>query len=120
METCIELKNIRLKAYHGVFEQERKLGNLYSLDVFLGAPLEKAVLSDDLNDTVNYADVYAIVKAEMDIPSDLLEHVAGRILVALKKNFPQLTSIELKISKLNPPIKGEIGSASVILRQTYS
>ncbi|MDR1937795.1 MAG: dihydroneopterin aldolase, partial [Tannerellaceae bacterium] len=80
---------------------------------------EEAVSSDDLNATINYASVYYLVKNEMNIPSRLLEHAAGRILHSLKKHFPQITEIELSLSKLNPPITGDIRSAAVILKETY-
>jgi dihydroneopterin aldolase len=119
MITCIELKEIRFYAYHGVMEQERLVGNQFVVDVLLTVPLEEAMRSDDLNDTINYARVYEVIQSEMTIPSNLLEHVAGRILSALKRTFPQLTAIELKVSKLNPPMGGEIESASVKVRQTY-
>lgn len=119
MITSIELKDIRFYAYHGVMEQERIVGNQFVVDALLTVSLENAMGSDNLNDTINYAQIYEVIKSEMNIPSNLLEHVAGRILCALKKNFPQLTAIELKVSKLNPPIEGEIHSASVVVRQTY-
>jgi dihydroneopterin aldolase len=85
METYIELKNIKMKAFHGVYEEERKNGNSYSMDVLLATSLEKAMLSDNLEDTVNYANVYSIVKEEMAIPSDYWT-CCGRIW-CFKKNF---------------------------------
>ena len=75
--------------------------------------------SDELEDTINYATVYTIVKEQMDIPSKLIEHVAGRILYALKDRFPGLAAIELKLSKLNPPFGGDVHSASIILSETF-
>lgn len=83
--------------------QETKVGNDFVVDLILTAPLEQAVKSDELDDTINYAAVYAVVKEQMDIPSKLIEHAAGRILYALKERFPQLAAVELKLSKLNPP-----------------
>jgi dihydroneopterin aldolase len=77
------------------------------------------MITDDLDDTLNYAVVYEVVKREMEIPSNLIEHVAGRIMRALKTAFPQITAIDLKLSKLNPPIAGEVASASVILSETF-
>lgn len=99
MTTKIELRDITFYAYHGVAPQETKVGNTFMVDLVLTAPLEKAVFSDDLNDTINYAEVYEVVKAEMQIPSKLLEHVAGRIVNGLKKRFPQLTEIEVLLAK---------------------
>lgn len=119
MVTRIELKDIKFYAHHGVMEQERIVGNQFVIDALLTVPLVDAMESDNLEDTINYAQIYEVIKSEMGIPSNLLEHVAGRILTALKRTFPQLTAIELKVSKLNPPIEGEIQSASVIVHQTY-
>jgi dihydroneopterin aldolase len=110
---------MRFYAFHGVLPQEKCVGNHFLLTLSLAADLEKAVWSDDLNDTINYATVYALAKKEIDQPSCLIEHVAGRILVTLKKHFPQLREIELSFSKLNPPITGEMQSASIVLKETY-
>lgn len=119
MKTWIELEAMRFYAYHGVVPQERKVGNDYLVSLRLTAPLGKAVESDDLEDTINYATVYEVVKGEMETPSQLLEHVAGRILIALKDRFPQLEEVNLKVSKLNPPFGGDIYSASVVLNERF-
>jgi len=119
MVSKIELKAMKFYAYHGVGEQERIVGNHFIVTVLLTAPLGKAIENDHLDDTINYASVYEIVKQEMHIPSRLLEHVAGRIIRALKASFSQIEEIELKVSKINPPFGGDIDSASVILTERY-
>ena len=106
---------MKFYAYHGVLEQERRVGNTFVVDLTLTAPLEKAVQSDQLEDTINYAEVYELTKREMNIPSQLLEHVAGRICRALRHHFPQIEQIEIRVSKLNPPFGGDVHSASVLL-----
>ena len=70
MTTKIELEKMRFYAYHGVMPQETKVGNDFVVDLILTAPLEQAVKSDELDDTINYAAVYAVVKEQMDITSD--------------------------------------------------
>ena len=119
MTTRIELEAMKFYAYHGVMPQEAKVGNHFVVNLVLTASLEQAVKSDELEDTINYATVYTIVKEQMDIPSKLIEHVAGRILYALKDRFPGLAAIELKLSKLNPPFGGDVHSASIILSETF-
>ena len=119
MTTKIELRRMTFYAYHGVAPQETRVGNTFIVDLLLTAPLENAVWSDDLSDTINYATVYETVKAEMAIPSRLLEHAAGRILKALKERFPQITEVELVLSKLNSPFGGDIHSASIILKESF-
>lgn len=119
MVSKIELKEMKFYAYHGVGEQERVVGNHFVVTVLLTAPLVKAIENDHLVNTINYASVYEIVKREMEVPSWLLEHVAGRILQAVKAAFSQIQEIELKVSKINPPFGGDVESASVILIERY-
>ena len=76
-------------------------------------PFEAAMESDDVTDTLNYAELYALVKEQMDIPSRLLEHVAGRIVKAIQMQYPQVTRIELKITKQNPPMGADCEGAGV-------
>jgi dihydroneopterin aldolase len=115
MKLTIDLKGMRFYAFHGVSQQERITGNDFRVDISYTFPAEKIFGSDDLHDTVSYADVYETVKAEMAHPSQLLEHVAWRIICAVKAAFPQLARVRLTVSKLNPPICGEIDCASVTL-----
>jgi dihydroneopterin aldolase len=115
MESYILLENIQIYAHHGVFNQETLVGNNFVVNLKIKINLSKAVSSDNLNDTVSYALVYEVVKREMTINSKLLEHVAGRIVSSLKKEFQEIEQIELKLSKLNPPVGGQVESASVVL-----
>ena len=117
MKVQIELDSMKFYAFHGVAPQERKVGNTFVVALTLTAGVEAAIVSDDLDDTVNYAQVYAVVKQEMERPSLLLESVAGRIVRALHKEFPKINKVRIKIAKLNPPFGGDIRSASVILEE---
>ena len=71
--------------------------------------------TDEINGTISYADVFEVVKAEMAIPSRLLEHVAGRICQALFTRFPSAESIHLEILKENPPMGADCTGAGVCL-----
>ena len=115
MKTSIKLSDIRFYSYHGVLEQERKAGNNYVVNIRLDADLSLACESDNVEDTINYALVYKIVEEEMKIPSNLLEHVAMRVLKSIKSTFPQVVSLEVRIAKNNPPVRGEIKCAEVII-----
>ncbi len=110
---------MRFYAYHGVSEQEKRVGNTFIVDMTLTAPLEEAIDSDRLEQTINYATLYELVKKEMEQPSQLLEHVAGRIMKRVKQQFRQVKAIELKVAKLNPPFGGDVYSASVILKKQF-
>lgn len=97
---------MEFKAYHGCLEQEKARGNLFIVDFRGELDLSAAAESDVLDDTLNYAEIYEIVAEEMSIPSELLENVAGRIVKAIEKRFPQLVRFSVRISKKRPPVEG--------------
>lgn len=109
----ISLRNIRFHAFHGVMPQERRVGGDFLVNLRVGYPLEQAMQSDEVGDTLNYATLYEVVKTEMMQPSNLLEHVAGRIADAIVKHFPQVTSIDLALTKQNPPMGADCDGAGV-------
>ncbi|MBO7128523.1 MAG: dihydroneopterin aldolase [Prevotella sp.] len=109
----ISLRNIRFHAFHGVMPQERRVGGDFLVNLRVGYPLEQAMQSDEVGDTLNYAALYEVVKAEMMQPSNLLEHVAGRIAEAIAERFPQVTSIDLALTKQNPPMGADCDGAGV-------
>lgn len=102
----IELEGMEFKAYHGCLEQEKVRGNSFTVDFRGELDLSAAAESDNLNDTLNYADIYEIVSDEMSVPSELLENVAGRIMKAIENRFPQLVSFSVRVSKKRPPVDG--------------
>ena len=112
----IELTGMIFHAFHGVSTQERKVGTTYTIDLKFESDIQKAAETDNLNDTVNYASVYAIVKEEMAIPSNLIEHAANRIIRRLRTNFPQMKTIEIRLAKQNPPFGGDIREAAVVIK----
>lgn len=111
----INLLGLRFHAYHGVLPQEREVGNDYSIDVRVKYDVEKAMLSDDVNDTLNYATMYELIRQEMLIPSRLLEHVAYRIGDKLLMTFPEIECIEIRLTKKNPPMGADCDGAMVEL-----
>ena len=114
IESCyISLRNVRFHAFHGVLPQERRVGAVFLVNLRVGCPLEKAMQSDEVGDTLNYAALYEVVKAEMIKPSNLLEHVAGRIADAIVKHFPQVTSVDMELTKRNPPMGADCDGAGV-------
>jgi len=115
MESYILLENIEIYANHGVSPQETLVGNTFYISIKMKIDVAKAAESDDLKDTVSYAEVYEIVKKEMSIPSKLIEHAAKRIIDRLKSMYSQIITVEIKLSKRNPPVGGQVDCASVIL-----
>ena len=96
MDSYIELENIRFKAYHGVMPQEKIVGNNYEVNLLVKGDFIEASMTDNLDKTINYAELYDIINTQMMIPSDLIEHVAGRIINEIKSAFPDLTEIKLR------------------------
>lgn len=113
--SLIRIDGMSFYAHHGCFEAERSIGTRFRVDVTLRVDTDKAEQSDDLDDTVNYADVYSVIKREMAIPSHLLEHVAHRIALSVLEAFSSVERIDVKVSKLNPPLGGQIDAVSVEL-----
>ena len=112
-EGYVILKDVRFHAFHGVMPQETKVGADFLVNLRIGYPLGKAMESDEVGDTLNYAEVYDLVKQEMEQPSKLLEHVAGRIVKTISRHYPLVTSIDLTMMKQNPPIGADSEGAGV-------
>lgn len=115
MTSYILLQGLRFHAYIGVGEQERQVGNDYVLDLRLGYPFADAMLSDEVADTLNYAEVFGAVSEIMQKPAKLLETAAGTIARELFRRFPKTESIDLKLVKLNPPMGADCNGAGVEL-----
>lgn len=113
MNSYIFLENLRFFACHGVSPQEREVGNEFIVNLRLKVDIARAAETDNVFHTVSYADVYESVKAEMAVPSNLLEHVCGRIINRLFRTFPAIQAIELKLAKRNPPMGADVDAAGV-------
>ena len=111
----IELEGMEFKAYHGCLPQEKVRGNNFIVDFRGELDLSAAAESDNLENTLNYADIYDIVSEEMSIPSELLENVAGRIVKSIAARFPQLESFSIRVSKSKPPVDGIVQWSRVTL-----
>ena len=113
MRGTIELLGMKFFARHGCLESERHDGNEFKVDFRCEYDISSAEITDDLDDTLDYSKVYAIAAREMQIPSQLLECVAGRIADALQEEIPGLEHFEISVYKKNPPVGGECEWAKV-------
>ncbi len=113
----IEIEGMKFYAYHGHFKAEQVVGNSFEVYVRLETNCSKAAKSDKLDDALNYQAIYECLQKQMQIKSALLENVAERILDALYAKFPAIVKARLKISKINPPMGGEIEKVSVTLER---
>lgn len=104
-------------AFHGCLEEEQRLGNTFLVTLSMELDTQVADQTDELDDTLNYQLVYNVVKREMEIPSKLIEHVSQRILNAVFNEFPQIKGLEVKLSKLNPPLGGRVERVTIELER---
>ena len=109
----VRLNNMEFYAYHGCLENERREGNRFRVDFAYDYDMRKAAHTDDLREAIDYSVIYELIRAEMDIPANLLEHLATRILNTLIDHFPRIEYAEVTVTKYNPPLPGKVESTSV-------
>ena len=109
----IYLRNIRLYSYHGCMDEEKKIGSDYVVNLKVKTDLSASSKSDNLADTVDYVNLYSIVKEEMDQRAKLLETVADRIINRVLKEHPDVIKASVKVAKKNPPIGGNVEEVAV-------
>ncbi|MBM3429335.1 MAG: dihydroneopterin aldolase [Bacteroidetes bacterium] len=112
----IYVNDIEVYAQHGCLEEEAVIGGKYIIDAVFHVDVKKAAHHDDLDLTIDYVKVTEIVQREMAIRAKLIESVGYRILHALENEFPQAEAIRVKLTKIAPPIPGQVGSVSIELR----
>jgi len=113
----IKIENMEFYAFHGHFREEQIVGNRFVLDLTIETDMSVPAASDNLKDAVNYQKAYQIVKPQMEKKSYLLENIAGRILDALYAEMSGIKKATVKVSKMNPPMGGKIGSVSVVMER---
>jgi dihydroneopterin aldolase len=113
----IKLKNIRTFSYHGCLIEEGKIGSDYIVALEIKTDLRQSCISDNLKDTVDYVLLNKIVIEEMEIRSHLLEHVGHRIITRIFKEIPAVSRIILAVSKINPPIGGDVEAVTIELEE---
>lgn len=118
MKGKVALEGLEFHAYHGVYPHERSSGNKFEVDIFVETEFEDTAFHDDLSGTINYEDLYSLVKSEMEKPSKLLETVCHAIAEKTLATFRSATNVEVKISKFNPPIGGVCRKASVVVSRS--
>ncbi len=115
MRAIIELEKMEFRAPHGCYDLEKAVGNRYHIDLKMEVEIGDAAERDDLLKSVNYLSVYEHVAEEVQVPSDILENVAWRILERIHSAFPQIVTSTVKVSKLAPPLGGKVEKVSVTL-----
>ena len=115
MAGIIELEGMEFYSHHGYYPFEKQVGARFIVSARIKTDCTKAGKSDQLEDALNYQKIYDLIREEMSIPSALLEHVCTRILDRIYVSFPSIEEASIKLSKMNPPMGGQIEKVSVEL-----
>jgi len=118
MVQVISVEGIECHAYHGCLPEEAVIGGRYLVDVYVHGDFSAAWKSDELEDTVDYGMINEVVVKQMAVRSKLIEHVASRILQELKKNISRFDKIEVRVTKFNPPVDGNVEKTSFFISVT--
>jgi 7,8-dihydroneopterin aldolase/epimerase/oxygenase len=114
----IEVNGIKLYAHHGCLPEEEAIGGHYVVDVSMTTNFSEAALYDRLDKTIDYVDVNLIVKEEMAIRAKLIEQVGQRIMQRLKAEINGLHTAKVKVTKISPPINGDVDNVAIIIEET--
>jgi dihydroneopterin aldolase len=113
----ILVQGINIYAFHGCLDEEAKVGCNYIVDVAMDTDFTAAALTDDLDKTIDYVVVYNIVKTQMAIRSKLIEQVGQRIVNELKKELKGLIKVEVTVTKINPPMNGNVDKVAIVISE---
>jgi len=112
----IELENLEFTAYHGCFSEEKIIGNRFIVQLKVTTDVSKVCKSDNINDALNYQTLFDLVKEQMKMTSNLLEHVCARILDSIYEHFgDEIINATVTVSKCNPPLGGKLDKVSLTL-----
>ena len=117
MSSKIHLSGMEFYAHHGCFEEERRVGTHFKVDLVLEYDATQAAQTDDITQAVNYQSVYLDVKEIMKQPVNLLETVCKKILLMIKEKYPQVIHAEVTVCKMNPALGGKVTAVSITARR---
>lgn len=114
----IELKQLHFHAFHGLYAEERKTGNEFEINLAVSYVPPAGTITD-ISDTINYAQLYTLLKVEMQQPRDLLETFLMEVAEKIHASFLQIKKIDISITKLHAPIAKFIGTVGVKYSKEY-
>jgi len=113
----IELEEMEFYAYHGCFKEEQVVGNRFMVNIAIQLDVKTPSQTDSINDALNYVSVYELTKKEINQNSHLVEHLTERILNAIHQEFNYVDWVRVKVSKMNPPMGGQMKAVSVTMQR---
>jgi dihydroneopterin aldolase len=113
----ILVEGIRLYGYHGCLDEEGKIGTEYEVSVTVWGNIDDSFRSDNLNHTMDYVNINRVVQEHVSLRAKLIETVAHRITQTIFQEMPMVIKLKIKLSKLNPPINGDVKKVSIELKR---
>jgi dihydroneopterin aldolase len=113
------ISGLRIHAPIGWFEEERLNGNDFLIDIWYSAPFSAAADSDELSDAVDYAAICRLTEQVFQKKCRLLEQIASELVIQLEKNFPRISHLKVKITKVNPPVEQSVEGISIELETEH-
>ena len=117
--TIVELKDVQINAYHGLYPGELKIGNSYQINLSVAFE-EDNINFDSLADTINYVELYEIVRQRMQHPTHLLEKLCYEIIQDINSKFPFIKQVTVSLYKLHAPIENFEGRVGVTLQKNFN
>jgi dihydroneopterin aldolase len=114
----IELHNLSFFAKHGLYEEEKRIGNEFEVNLSLCIKAPKKVITS-VEQTINYVEAYRIIEEKMNEPQLLLETFLMKVADKLSETFPEIKKINISIKKLHPPVASFSGSVGVSFEKEY-
>lgn len=115
----IALEGMKFFAYHGYYDHEREYGNQFVIDVYVETDFTEATVKDELQATLDYEEVYSMVRKAMEQKYYLLEYLGSKIIESIHGGFPDIKHVRVRVSKLNPPVKGEVQRVFIEVEQHF-
>jgi dihydroneopterin aldolase len=113
----IIVEDLSLKGFHGVFKEEKLIGNTFIFNLEVQLPWEESLENDSLDESIDYSKLIEIIIEENSLPSNLLENLAHRIVKRIYKEFGAELKVKLRLAKKTPPLKADLKSISVEIEQ---
>lgn len=116
----IAIENLKFFAHHGVYDEEKTVGNEFIVDVYVDVALDSNTKVEQLNETLNYETIFHCCKKVIQIPQPLLETVCIDIVKALKIQFLEMNGLIVRVRKLNPMPGERVGSSFIEIEENFA
>lgn len=117
----IHLDHLLFRSFHGLHEEEQVIGNDFQVNLTVQYQPASVPITT-LDASINYVDLYELVKQRMNIPTPLLETIATEIATDILTQFSLAEQVSVSIYKLHPPIsqfRGNVGISFELKRATH-